>query len=124
MSQPSELPQVLTIEEVAAYLRLPKETVERQAVHGQLPGRCIETTWRFLKTAIDEWLKSQDSRTVLLQQAGAFADDETLPALRKAIYTKRGRRKTNPPSKRVRMFRGNGSVQLKMTLPGKYYLTT
>jgi hypothetical protein len=44
MSQMSKLPQVLTIDEVAAYLRLPKETVERQAVHGQIPGRCIETT--------------------------------------------------------------------------------
>jgi len=91
MSQTSKLPQVLTIEEVAAYLRLPKETVKRQAQQGQIPGRCIETTWRFLKAAIDEWLKSQDSRTVLLQQAGAFTDDKTLPALRKAIYSKRGR---------------------------------
>ena len=94
MIQTSKLPQVLTIEEVAAYLRLPKETVERQAQQGQIPGRCIETTWRFLKAAIDEWLKSQDSRTVLLQQAGAFADDKTLPALRKAIYSKRRRSET------------------------------
>lgn len=94
MSQISKLPQVLTIDEVAAYLRLPKEIVERQAEHGQIPGRCIETTWRFLKTAVDEWLRSQDSRTVLLQQAGALADDDTLPALRKAIYAKRGRSET------------------------------
>ena len=94
MKQTSKLPQVLTIDEVAAYLRLPKETVERQALHGQIPGRCIETTWRFLKAAIDDWLKSKDSHTVLLQQAGAFADDETLPALRKSIYTKRGRSET------------------------------
>ena len=91
MSQISKLPQVLTIDEVAAYLRLPKETVERQAAQGQIPGRCIEMTWRFLKAAIDEWLHSQDSRTILLQQAGALADDETLPTLRKAIYTKRKR---------------------------------
>src|SRR5262245_39116343 len=94
MSQTSRLPPVLTIDEVAVYLRLPKETVERQAEHGQIPGRCIESTWRFLKTAIDGWLQSQDSRIVLLQQAGAFADDKTLPALRKAIYSKRGRSET------------------------------
>lgn len=50
-----------------------------------------QTTWRFLKAAIDEWLRTQDSRTVLLQQAGALADDETMPLLRKAIYAKRGR---------------------------------
>jgi excisionase family DNA binding protein len=58
MRQTSKLPQVLTLEEVAGYLRLPKEVVERQAMKGQIPGRCIETTWRFLKTAIDEWLRS------------------------------------------------------------------
>jgi len=91
MNQTIELPEVLTLEEVANYLRLPKEMVERQAAHGQIPGRYIETTWRFLKGAIDEWLRSQDSRTVLLQQAGALADDETLATLRAAIYTKRGR---------------------------------
>ena len=94
MSHISKLPQVLTIDEVAAYLRLPKEIVERQAEHGQIPGRCIETTWRFLKAAIDEWLRSQDSRTVLLQQAGVLADDETMPILRKAIYSKRRRSET------------------------------
>ena len=91
MSQTMELPQVLTLEEVASYLRLPKEIVERQATQGKIPGRCIEATWRFLKDAIDEWLRSQDSRTVLLYQAGALADDDTLLALRAAIYAKRGR---------------------------------
>src|SRR5712691_6993163 len=90
MSQTTELSPVLTLEEVAGYLQLPKEIVERQATQGRIPGRCIEATWRFLKDAIDEWLRSQDSRTVLLQQAGALADDDTLPALRAAIYAKRG----------------------------------
>lgn len=79
-------PDVLTIEEVAAYLRLPIETIARQAAQGQIPGRKIEDTWRFLKAAIDDWLRSQDSRLMLLQQAGALADDETLESLRNRIY--------------------------------------
>jgi len=83
--------EVLTIEEVAAYLRLPVETVEQQARKGQLPARRIEDTWRFLRSAIDDWLRSQDNRTILLQQAGALADDETLPELRAAAYQNRGR---------------------------------
>lgn len=91
MGQTTELPQVLTLEEVANYLRIPKEIVERQATQGRIPGRCIEATWRFLKAAIDEWLRSQDSRIVLLQQAGVLADDDTLSALRAAIYAERGR---------------------------------
>lgn len=84
-------PEVLTLEEVAAYLRLPAETIARQVVQGQIPGRKIEDTWRFLKAAIDDWLRSHDSRIVLLQQAGALADDETLTLLRKTIYQARKR---------------------------------
>lgn len=83
--------EVLTLEEVADYLRLPREVVERQALQGIIPGRSIEGTWRFLRSAIDVWLQGQNSRNVLLQQAGAFADDETLEELRAAIYAQRQR---------------------------------
>jgi len=73
---------VLTLDEVADYLRLPKKTVERQATIGQLPARRIEHTWRFLKSAVDDWLRGQNNRTTLLQQAGALIDDKSLLALR------------------------------------------
>lgn len=91
MSQAMVIPDILTLEEAANYLRLSTETIERQATQGQIPGRRIEDTWRFLKAAIDDWLRSHDSRTLLLQQAGALAGDETLPELRAAIYAERGR---------------------------------
>lgn len=92
MSNNPESREVLTLEEVAAYLRLPKDTISRQAEQGNIPGRQIEETWRFLKAAIDDWLRSLDSRTLLLQQAGALAGDESLSALRDEIYAARGRR--------------------------------
>jgi len=82
---------VLTLEEAADYLRLTPDTIARAATQGHIPGRRIEDTWRFLKAAIDEWLRSQDSRAILLQQAGALADDETLAGLRKDIYRTRKR---------------------------------
>lgn len=91
MDQTMSLPDVLTLDEAAAYLRIPKETVERQAVKGHIPGRRIEDTWRFLRDAIDEWLRKQDSRAILLQQAGVLADDDTLEPLRASIYKERGR---------------------------------
>lgn len=69
------LPDILTLEELSQYLRLPVEIVLRQALQGNLPGRKIENEWRFLKVAIDEWLRSQTSSSILLQQAGALADD-------------------------------------------------
>ncbi|KYC35442.1 excisionase [Scytonema hofmannii PCC 7110] len=85
------LPEVLTLEEVSEYLRLPMETLQRQALQGKLPGRKIENEWRFLKVAIDDWLRAQSSRSTLLQQAGAFADDTSLAQLRTSIYQARGR---------------------------------
>lgn len=88
---------VLTLQEAAAYLQLPAATVAQQAEAGQLPGRRIDDTWRFLKTAIDRWLY-QDSRQIFLQQAGAFADDETLPHLLQQIYEARGRYEIDPDS--------------------------
>lgn len=91
MSQVMMMPDVLTLEEAADYLRLPKETIKREAARGRIPGQLIDHTWRFLKAAIDDWLRSRDSRTILLQQAGALATDETLPQLRAAIYAGRGR---------------------------------
>ncbi len=86
--------EVFTLEEVASYLRLPPETVARQAAQGRLPGRQIEDTWRFLRAAIDDWLRSHDGRDILLQQAGALTDDESLTELRDAIYSARGRAET------------------------------
>lgn len=82
---------VLTLKELAHYLRLPEEKIEKEAVQGRIPGRRIEKDWRFLRTAIDDWLRSHDSRTILLHQAGALSDDGTLEELRSNIYLDRGR---------------------------------
>jgi excisionase family DNA binding protein len=86
---------VLTLQEAASYLQLPVETVAQQAEAGEIPGRRVDDTWRFLKAAIDRWLY-QDSRQIFLQQAGAFADDETLPLLLQQIYEARGRYEIDP----------------------------
>lgn len=91
------MPDVLTLDEVAQYLRLPADLVERQALQGHLPGRRVEQTWRFLKVAVDDWLRRPDGRTVLLQQAGALADDDQLEELLANIYAQRGRSEAEPP---------------------------
>jgi len=87
----SILQDVLTLDEVARYLRLPPKTIERQASQGRIPGRRIEESWRFLKKAIDHWLESHDSIDILLYQAGALKDDDTLEEIRTSIYAERGR---------------------------------
>ena len=85
------LPDVLTLEETSIYLRLSIEEVTDQAVRGDLPGRKVKNGWRFLKIAIDDWLRAKSSRSVLLSQAGAFADDDSLTQLRDTIYEARER---------------------------------
>lgn len=85
------LQQVLTLEDAAAFLRLPEETVERRAVLGEIPGRQIEGAWRFLLSALEDWLRTPDTRSVLLSQAGALAEDESLEELLAQIYAARGR---------------------------------
>ena len=85
------LPDVLTLEETSIYLRLSIEEVTDQAVSGDLPDRKVKNGWRFLKIVIDDWLRTNSSRSVLLHQAGAFADDDSLIQLRDTIYEARER---------------------------------
>jgi excisionase family DNA binding protein len=81
--------QVLTIQEVATYLRLPEEVVLQEVSQGHLPGRKIADTWRFLKDAIDDWLRTQDSRAIMLSQAGTLKDDDRFDELLANIYQQR-----------------------------------
>jgi excisionase family DNA binding protein len=83
--------EVLTLEEAAGYLKMPQDAIEREVNQGKIPGRRIDRTWRFHKSALDEWLQGQDGRSVLLSQAGVLADDDTMAQLRSDIYVARGR---------------------------------
>lgn len=64
MGQAVHMPDVLILEEVADYLRLTPDVIEKQAVRGNIPGRRIEDTWRFLKTAVDDWLSLQTNTPI------------------------------------------------------------
>ena len=92
------IPDILTLEEAADYLRLSIETVASQALKGNIPGRKIENDWRFLKSAIDDWLRSKNSSSILLAQAGALADDDSIDQLRSSIYQARERPETDDSS--------------------------
>ena len=86
MTRVLKLPDVLTLEEAARYLRISRETAKRLAGQGTIPGRCLDGRWRFLKAALDDWLRSKerpDGRTALLQQHGAFADPLGGPHMRR-----------------------------------------
>ncbi len=48
--------EIMTIEEVAAYLRVSERTVYDWAQKGQLPGGKLGTTWRFKRSDIEGWV--------------------------------------------------------------------
>lgn len=48
---------VLTIEELAAYLKIPKSTLYKLVREGRIPSQKIGRHWRFRKSAIDHWLE-------------------------------------------------------------------
>jgi excisionase family DNA binding protein len=94
MKQTLNSHEVLTLEEAARYLRVPKKKVQALAEKGMIPARQIEDSWRFHKSALVEWLRGKqpvDGRDVLLAQAGSLADDETLLPMLAEIYKARGR---------------------------------
>ena len=90
MSQAMSTSDVLTLEDAAEYLQLPQETVEREAARGEIPGRRIDGSWRFLRRALLDWL-GRDSRSIALRQVGALRDDDSVEELLASIYRARGR---------------------------------
>ena len=47
---------IMTIEEVAAYLKIPKSTVYILAQDGKIPCQKVGRQWRFRKDTIDKWM--------------------------------------------------------------------
>ena len=54
-------PTIMTLEEVAKYLRVHKSTVYRMAREGAIPSTKVANQWRFKKARIDEWLMSREN---------------------------------------------------------------
>jgi len=52
--------RVLTIGELADYLKIAKSTLYQEAQKRQIPGRKIGRQWRFLRDAVDEWLRCRN----------------------------------------------------------------
>jgi excisionase family DNA binding protein len=55
--------EILTIRDVAAYLKLPVSTVYRLAERRELPGHKVGRQWRFHKSILDDWFR-QHAATV------------------------------------------------------------
>ena len=51
--------EILTVEELHGYLKVPKPTLYALAQSGRIPAAKIGKHWRFRRVDIDEWLKAQ-----------------------------------------------------------------
>ena len=56
---------ILTIQEVAEFLRLNEKTTYRYASQGIIPGFKVGDAWRFRKSEIDKWIASQSKRATV-----------------------------------------------------------
>jgi excisionase family DNA binding protein len=62
---------ILTLDEVAAYLKAGKRTVYRLAASGEIPAFKLGGTWRFRRSELDRWI------------AASINENETKPKGRK-----------------------------------------
>lgn len=52
-------PDILTLEEVAEYLRLTPQTIYKWAQERRIPAAKLGKEWRFRKSIIDKWVDDQ-----------------------------------------------------------------
>lgn len=55
--------EILTVMEVARFLRVPKSTVYKLARVGELPASKIGKHWRFLRRDIHEWMHGRSRQS-------------------------------------------------------------
>lgn len=52
--------EILTLKEVAEYLKLAEKTAYRLAAEGKLPGFKVGGSWRFKREDIDRWIEEKE----------------------------------------------------------------
>jgi len=82
---------VLTLAEVAAYLRVSETEIVELMRRKGMPGRKVGSEWRFLKAAIQEWLRLPEKENFWWKHFEAIKGDPCLDEMLEQIYRDRGR---------------------------------
>lgn len=53
---------ILTIQELALYLKLNEKTAYRLASEGKLPGFKVGGSWRFKRVDVEQWIEEQKNK--------------------------------------------------------------
>lgn len=56
---PDTRPTIMTVSELADYLRLHEQTIYKMAKEGHLPASRVGNRWRFEKDQINRWLRQR-----------------------------------------------------------------
>jgi len=56
--------EILTLKEVAKYLKLAEKTAYRLAAEGKLPGFKVGGSWRFKESDIESWIQLQKQQGI------------------------------------------------------------
>ena len=56
---------IMTVKELADYLKIAEKTAYRFASEGKVPGFKVGSAWRFKKEEIDAWIKRQSEATTM-----------------------------------------------------------
>jgi len=57
--------EVLTIKEVAEYLKVNERTIYRLAASNELPGFRVGNAWRFKRSDLDDWMLKQTEQPTI-----------------------------------------------------------
>ncbi len=57
--------EIMTVQEVAQYLRLAEATVYKLAQAGEIPAVKVGRAWRFKRQLIDEWLRDESMQRLV-----------------------------------------------------------
>ena len=61
MRKNNDISPVMTVQDVAAYLRVDKSTIDRLVKKGDLPAFKFGSDWRFNREVIEAWMKKQQT---------------------------------------------------------------
>jgi excisionase family DNA binding protein len=67
-------PEILTMEQAAALLRVSTRTIQRMVKNGSMPGRQVGTQWRFDREQLREWVRGEPARSLASAERGAQRD--------------------------------------------------
>lgn len=59
MTMSSGNDEIMTLREIAGYLKVSEKTIFRMIQAGDLPGAKVSNQWRFVRSVIDDWLDSR-----------------------------------------------------------------